>query len=326
MDAPAGKKERPAITAKKKQVEELKAQMGEYPTIALIDLRGLPDKLLQGMRKSLRETSMVKIAKSTVLRRAFEGAGKPAKLSEMLVKPTGLVLTKLSPYELNSMFRGNLLDMAAKPGQVSPEEIVVPAGETDLPPGPTLSELKVAGINAQIKGGKIVVAKDSTVVKEGDTITPEKAKALQTLGIKPFRKGVQLVLAFDGEYIYSPEVLGITPGGLAEDFVSSLAQAFNMSVNAAYPTPANVELILTESVKQGMNVALNGQVYSPESVEQLLALAYNQGCALSDVSPSAGEEAAEKPAEGESAPETEKEGELPPEKEGKPPEEKPEEK
>ncbi len=278
----AEKKERAAIRMKKEKVQEIQKEVKHYPNLVLIDLRNLPDKLLQSMRKRLRAENhgIVRVAKSAVLKRALDGSGKPASLSERLNIPAALVLTNLSPYNLNQVVKGNKLQMAAKPGQISPADIIVPAGETDLPAGPALSELKSAGVNVQIKAGKIAVNKDSTVVKKGEEITAQKAKALQTLGIKPFEAGMNVLLAYDGEFIYAPELLDISAASLAPEFVSSLVDAMNLSVNAKYPSPQSIEMLLVDAYTQGRNAGINGSLYSSESMEQLLTLAARQGLAL----------------------------------------------
>ncbi len=278
----AEKKERPAITRKKAQVSEIQKEVKSYPNLVLIDLRNLPDRLLQSMRKRLREgnSGKVRVAKSAVLRRALDGSGKPQQLSGRLDIPAALVVTSLSPYDLNQMVRGNKLQVAAKPGQISPADIIVPAGETDLPAGPALSELKTAGVNVQIKAGKIAVNKDSMVVKKGEEITPQKAKALQTLGIKPFEVGMNVLLAYDGEYIYAPELLDMSAASLAPGFVSSLLDAMNLSVNAKYPSPQNIEVLLVDAYTQGRSAGINGGLYSSESIGQLLTLAVRHGMAL----------------------------------------------
>ncbi len=276
----AEKKEREAIRRKKELVKDIQKDIGAYPNIILIDLRNLPDKLLQSMRKRLRaeNNGKVRVSKAAVLKRSLEG--KPAPLSERLDIPAALVLTNLSPCDLSKIVKGNKLPMAAKPGQISPADIVVPAGETDLPAGPALSELKTAGVNVQIKAGKIAVMKDSTVAKKGEEITPQKAKALQTLGIKPFEVGMNILLAYDGKYLYSPELLDISAQTLFPEFVSSLTDAMNLSLNAKYPSPQSIDVLLVEAYSQGMNAAMNGNLYSSESAEQLLSLAVRQGMAL----------------------------------------------
>jgi len=302
-------KERPALTRKKAQVKEFEKDLAGAKNIVVIDLRKLPDKLLQNIRKQLRDKGTnIKVAKSAVITRALESSGKPKELIDLFEDPAALVITETTPYELNSFFKKNTMDVAAKPGQIAPTDIIVPAGETDLPPGPALSELKAAGLNAQIRGPKISIVKDSTVVKAGEEITMEKAKALQTLGFKPFTVNVNILLAYDGEYIYAPELLDISAESLAPEFIDSLQGAFNLSVNAGIPSEQNITLLLTEAFTQGRNVGVNGSIYSPQAIEQLLTQSLRAGLALTDLAPAAKEEASkEEPKEVETPKEEPKE-------------------
>ena len=280
------KKDRPEIARKKAQVVEFAKEFSASKNMVIIDLRKLPDRLLQNVRKKLREQgTKIKVAKSAVMTRALEGAGKPKELIDLFEQPAAVVLTELSPYELNKFFRENTMDVIAKSGQIAPIDIIVPAGETKLPPGPALSELKSAGIKVQIRGPKISVTKDSTVVKAGEEITPDKAKALGTLGFKPFKANVDILLAYDGEYIYTPDLLNISAETLAPEFTESLRAAFNISVNADVPTEQNISLLLTQAFTQGMNTAINGDIYSPQAIEQLLTQSLRTGMALSDKVP-----------------------------------------
>lgn len=253
------KKERIAITRKREKAAEIAKEISSAKNVAVIDLRSLPDSLLQKLRKQLREKgSKVRIAKATVLQRALTAAGKPKEMVELFNRPAALVAMDITPYELNQFLRQNIMQVAAKAGEKSPTAIIVPAGDTPLPPGPALSELKTAGLNVQIRGGKIAVIKDSTVVKAGDVITPEKAKALQTLGFKPFTVRASILLAYDGKYVYAPEILDIS-----------------------------AEELLLEAYMQGVNVGINGSIYSPESIEQLLSQSARIGMALSDLTSAA---------------------------------------
>lgn len=240
------------IKKKSGKVSEVKSELSKYPTIALIDLRMLPDKLLQSIRKSIRKDGgSVKITKKAVMDRVFDSVSALSSKKAELKKPVALVLTKMSPYNLNSFFRENKKKRAAKIDEVAPFDIVVPEGETDLPPGPALSELKNAGLNVQIKGGKIVVAKESLVAKKGEKITAPKVAALQKLNIMPFETSVNLVFAYDGEYLYSKDVLDM-----------------------------DVKALLSDAFVQSRNVGINGNYYSQSTIEQLLSSAVRQGMAL----------------------------------------------
>jgi len=322
------------------KVKETTGEMKNYKTVALISLDKLPDALFQRLRKDIRnDGGTVKVLRKAVITRVLESDPKLKEQVGACERPVALVLTNWSPYQLNKFLKTNKKKRAAKAGETAPAEIIISEGETDLPPGPALSELKAGGVNVQIKAGKIVVAKDSTVAKEGDTITPQKAKALQTLGVMPFETTAKLVFGFDGEYSYAPEVLNIGDT-INEDLQSSVQEAFNLSVNADYPTSLNAEHLLQEAFRQAINTAVNGDLYSVVTIDDLLLKALREGKAISDVSPEekaeeAKEKTEEKPKEAEekkeekkeeapkeeSKEEPEKEEKTPEKKEGKPAEE-----
>lgn len=286
-----------AVKKKIEQVESTIAEMKASPTVALIDLRKLPDSLLQKVRKNIREDKgQVKILKKPVIERVLKSDKKLSDHVGECVTPMGLIFTPKSPFELYRFFKTTKKKRAAKVGDTAISDIIVPEGETDLPPGPALSELKAAGINAQIKGGKIVVAKDSPVAKAGEKINLQKAKALQTLGILPFDVTVKYMLGYDGQYIYDSDLFMIEET-IAEDVQASLFDAFNLSVNSCYPTEANAGILLGEALNQSRNMALNGEVYSSISIEQLLSSAFRQGMALSGLEGQAPAEEAKPEAE-----------------------------
>ncbi len=269
-----------AIEAKKEKVEAISSISKKYPVVALLNLRNLPDRILQSSKKKLRGSADFSVAKNSVIIRALDKSGK-GELSAHLDFPTALVFTSLTPYSLYKFFKDNKVKVAAKPGQIAPFDIVVPEGETDLMPGPALSELKGAGINAQIKGGKIIVAKDSVVAKKGAKISDAVCKALQKLNILPFDAMVNMVAAYDGKFTFTSSVLDIDEQQLHADLQASLSQAFNVSYNASFPTSQNISALLSNAFSQGRNMAINGHVYSDASTELLLAQAVILGDTLS---------------------------------------------
>ncbi len=314
--------ERAAIKRKNAQIEEVVKTSGDYSTLAMMDLRKLPDALFQSLRKKIRdEGGKVRVVRKAVAERALDKLGKKlAEKKDECDKPVAFVFTNLSPYNLHRFFQENYRKRAAKTGDVAPYDIIVPAGETDLPPGPALSELKSGGVNVQIKGGKIVVAKDSTVAKEGDRITVMKVKALQKLNILPFESRASMVFAFDGSYVYGSDVLASADNALT-DIQASFRDAVNLSLNANYPTPSNIDMLLVKAVQQSLNFALNGELYSSSSIELLLSSAARQGLALESAVPA--EPSA--PTEGEAEKKEEKKPEETKTEEKKPEEKKPEE-
>lgn len=270
----------------KEKVEEVKdtiGQMKKYKTVALLSLFQLPDALFQSLRKKIREDGgKVFVLRKPVISRILESNKRLAPYVGETNKPVALIYTNGSPYELNQFFKQHRKKRAAKVGDIAIAPIIIPEGDTDLPPGPVLSELKAAGLNVQIKAGKIAVVKESTLAKEGEKLTGQKVKALQSLGIKPFENMARFIMGFDGEYVYTKSVLDVGET-VPQDLAASLSQAMNVSLNLNYPTGQNIKLLLGNAMKQSFNLAINSGAYSSSSIEQLLTSALRQGTALDKV-------------------------------------------
>ncbi|VVC03787.1 50S ribosomal protein L10 [Candidatus Bilamarchaeum dharawalense] len=268
---------RKEVKKKVEQVQKAITDMKKYKTVAMLDLRKLPDALFQSIRKRIREGGgQVLVLKKPVVSRVLAANKKLAAKAGECNKPVALIYTNQSAYELNTFFKQNKKKRAAKSGDVAVTDIIVSEGETDLPAGPALSELKAAGLNAQIKAGKIAIVKESVVAKAGEKITDAKIKALQTLNVMPFEIMANLIFGFDGEYIYTRDLLDMGDT-INADIAVGLSQALNVSLNVKYPTEQNINLLLGEALRQSRDVSLNAGVYSSSSIEQLLSSAVRQG-------------------------------------------------
>jgi large subunit ribosomal protein L10 len=271
---------RKTIKMKIDQVNDAVKDMKKFKTVALLDLRRLPTALFQSLRKRIREDGgRVLVLKKPVISRVLAANPKLKSHVADCNKPVALIYTNHSPYEINAFFNQNKKKRAAKVGDIAITDIVVPEGETDLPPGPALSELKAGGLNVQIKAGKIAITKESTVAKAGEKLTIPKVKALQTLGVMPFEVMASMITASDGEYSYSKELLDMGDT-IVPDLSMSLKQAVNFSISAGYPTSQNIGMLLGGAFKQSVSLSLTANVYSSSSIEQLLTSALRQGMAL----------------------------------------------
>jgi large subunit ribosomal protein L10 len=264
-------KARPAHQLKQSVVDELAEKIKKAKTIAVVNLTQLPDKQFSLIKKKLRGKALFVVAKNTLIKRAVEKAKRGQELLTHVNAPTALVFTDMNPFELVGFVRKNKGKAAAKPGQIAPFDLIVPAGETSLPPGPVLSELKSAKIQAQIQGGKVVISKDSTVAKKGEKITDLAAKALQKLGIEPFEIGMNISAALEDGTVYKQDVLEIDEEKLLADFAQAHQNALNLSVEIGYVTAQNIEILIGKAVRSAKAVALDAKMDDKSAVDKTLA-------------------------------------------------------
>lgn len=96
------------VKKKVEKIKEVEADMKNYKSLALIELKNLPDVLLQTSRKKIREEGgKVIVAKKVIFQKILEKDKKLTKFLEMLGDPVALILSNSTPYELNKFFKTN---------------------------------------------------------------------------------------------------------------------------------------------------------------------------------------------------------------------------
>jgi len=268
------------IEKKKKQVEELASEIKGHSVVGSADISGLPNRQFQNVRKKLRGQASFKVAKKSVLTRAVKESGKAVELIEQIKEQSAIFISQSNPFDLFRKISSVRTKLAAKPGQISPEDIVVPAGETTLAPGPVLTELKNAGINAKIDKGKIAIMKDAVVAKKGEPISDSAAKVLQILGIKPFEAKMKIRAIWEDGILYHENVLNVDIDEFRKDVVACARNGFNMTFNIAYATPMNAGLLLQKAHREALSVGIEANVYSPATMNHIISKAHRVAASI----------------------------------------------
>jgi large subunit ribosomal protein L10 len=159
-------------------------------------------------------------------------------------------------------------------------DVIVPAGNTGLPPGPIISQLGSVGLPTRIEAGSVWVNKDTLVAKKGDIIDAKLAGVLSKLGIKPVEVGLILKAVYDEGLLFTDEQLHLDLDGFRKNIVEAQSNALSLSVNTGYATPDSISLMLQTAHRKAFNLALNAGIPTKETIGDLLRKAYAEGMSL----------------------------------------------
>lgn len=253
---------------KQKRVEELYEEAKKYKNIAVVSLYKTKGKLQKKMREKLSRFGKVYAGKKVVLGRLLERFGLTVESRE----PFAVVFTDKSPYEIYWEIADIKEKRYARSGETAEADIEVADGETSLQPGPVLSELKVAGLDARVQGGKITIAKPCVIAKKGEQIKDTVAKALQKLNIMPFDMKIKVLYGYDGRTLFSGDVLSLS----REDVKAGIAAAQQMSNSLSIATGYYTGLTIRHAISKagGYEKALSSKIayYNEHSIKLKLAL------------------------------------------------------
>ena len=234
-------------------------------------------------RKALKDDVEFFSIKDKVAQKALENLDIPG-IRDMAAELTGqcmFMFTNMSPFKLNVLLAKNKIMMAARGGDIASVDVVVPAKNTGIAPGPMLTEFKEAGIPTKIDQGTIWIAKDTTPVKKGEAINEKLAALLGKLDIKPVEAGITLYTALEEGFKYAEQEMIIDVEKIRDEFAQAHQEAVSLSIEAAYVTPENISQILSKAAQAARSVSVESGFMTDETKEQILQKAHGQAQALS---------------------------------------------
>ncbi len=270
------------IEQKKRIVEQGSGSLRGYSTIAVLPLSGIPDRLLQSVRNKMRGDVEFITGRKNILARVLKSDSRTAGLVEHIEGTCAVVMSNSSPFELYRTFKNNSIRLAAKPNQIAPEDIHIEAGETSLAPGQAVTELKSAGIDVKIDRGKVVISKAKVLVRKGDKISTNVAKALHALDVLPFTAELAPSVTLSGGLLFTPEVLGIDRDTSVAGILRAFGYGLALSMHAKIVNRFTIGNMVVEAYNNAVALGVGAKIYDTEIIEKLLELGHFEALKLGD--------------------------------------------
>ena len=261
----------------KKKIEELKkvtAQLGEYPVVGILNMHKMPAGQLHEIRNKLRGKAVIRMTKKAIMKRAFD-AKKLGALEPYVKEEPALFLTKENPFKIAKVIQLSTSEASARPGDIAPKDIIIPEGPTNLPPGPAIGELQKVKIPAGVVGDKIVVKKETVLVREGGEITKDIANVLAKLEIKPMEISLDLRVVWENGTVYEKDVLFLPADHYTNGIMQASAEALNLSVHINYCTRENIPILIGKVHREAEALAHAANIITPATIKSMLGKAHN---------------------------------------------------
>lgn len=238
---------------KKQEIEKIKKLMLQYRVISLGDIKSLPSKQFQNIRKKLKGKVLIRVTKKRLIKIAIESLKeKDLKSLEKYLENSMPVLlfTNEDPFKLYKLLKKSKSKAAAKMGQTAPMDLMISAGPTSFAPGPIIGELGQVGIVASVEAGKVTIKRDTILVKAGEIISDKKASILAKLGVEPMEIGLNLQVIYDNGTLYDKSVLDFDEDKLLNDLKSSHQRALSLASKIGYTTKETIKMLITKASLQ----------------------------------------------------------------------------
>jgi len=266
---------------KREEVDELVEFIDSFNSVGIVGVAGIPSRQLQAMRRELHGSADVRMSRNTLTVRALEEVDAGVEdLTQYVSGQVALIGTNDNPFGLFKQLEASKTPAPINAGEVAPNDVVIPEGDTGVDPGPFVGELQTIGAAARIQDGSIMVTEDSKVLEEGEVVDDDLANVLTELGIEPKEVGLDLKGVYSEGVLFEPDELEIDVDEYEADIQAAAAAARNLSVNAAYPTAATAGTLLAKASGEAKSVGLFAEIESPDVVPDLIGKADAQLRAL----------------------------------------------
>ncbi|MDP6458298.1 MAG: 50S ribosomal protein L10, partial [Candidatus Bathyarchaeota archaeon] len=183
--------------------------LDEYKLIGAADLTKVGSGMLQDLRKQLRGQVTIKGIKNTLMRISMEKVGLH-ETKDFLSQIKGqniYIFSNGNPFSLAMTLHRNKVRVFAKAGDTALEDLIVPAGNTGLSPGPIISKFGDLAIRTRIEAGNIWVVNDTKVAKTGDEISEDLSDLLVRLGVRAAEMGLEIKAVYEDGVVIPKEDL-----------------------------------------------------------------------------------------------------------------------
>jgi len=276
---------RQSTLLKADEVKEIKGFLSQYNAVGIASLEKVRSAQLQKLRKKLEKSANFRVVKNSLMTRAVSETKDKAgidKLEEYLTGPNLFLFTNLNPFKLVILLEKSRVKATARAGDLAAFDVIVPAGNTGLPPGPIISQFTAVGLRTRIESGSVWVSKDTLVVKEGEAISAQLASLLSKLGIKPVEVGLSLKVVYDDGLILTEEDLTVDLDEFRRSVEEAHQFAFILSLEAAIILPENISFLLRRGHQEAYSLALNAGIPAKDTIVDLVRKANMEMLSLSE--------------------------------------------
>ena len=269
--------ERQIAPRKLQEVKFLKENIEKYNVIGLVSMEKIDARSITKLRKALRGKVVMRMSKKRLIKRALEGSKKKniQKLADEIMGSSALIFTNMNPIELSQFLVSNATKGPAKAGDIAPDAITVPAGDTRIPPGPIISEFSsILKLPTMIKDGTIHIREDAVTHEKGASIDLKQALLLKRLGIEPMTVSLDFYCAWENGAILPREVLHLDIDKILNEFATGHQHGLNVAMSLKMVTNATVVPLLSLASQHATAIALNTPgLFIPSIIPQYLAKA-----------------------------------------------------
>ncbi|MHA1193495.1 MAG: hypothetical protein ACTSP9_14615 [Promethearchaeota archaeon] len=169
----------------------------------------------------------------------------------------------------------------AKPDDITPVDVWVPAGDTGLPTGQVISELNMTlRLPTQIQNDTIWIREDTRTHKAGDFVNVKQAAVLKKLGVTPIESVIKIHYAWSDGEVYSADVIYMNLEAFKQDLASAYLAAQHLAIELGVVDKETIKPMIQKAYREALGILFDSPVYIEDMRDEYIQKAVSNATTL----------------------------------------------
>ena len=248
----------------------------KYKNIVIADVKDISTDKIQKIRHeiiSLGETETL-CGKTTVIQKAIHDMKDAAEgdlpkhlpekaLEDFVEAMPGIhllvIFTNKDIAEISNITAKYVIEKQAKPGQISPVEIIIPAGPTGMDSS-QIDYFQALKIPTKVMRNQLEITTATKILTVGQKITLSEINLMKKFNIKPYKHQMKIKKLLLNGKIYGEEILKVTNDYMKTKLEQGIKNVLGFSLAAHIPTQASAPHMISNAFRNICALSLGTNV------------------------------------------------------------------
>ena len=270
---------------KTKVYEKTQEFFKKFKNVIVSDVKDISTDKIQKIRHeivSLKETETL-CGKTTVIQKAIDELIEKKNLPKHLPEDQLQLLSKSMPgihllliftnkdlADINAITSKYVIEKQAKPGQISPVEIIIPAGPTGMDSS-QIDYFQALKIPTKVMRNQLEITTATKILVPGQKITLSEINLMKKFNIRPYKHQMKIKKVMLNGKLYGEEILKVTDDYMKAKLEQGIKNVLGFSLGAHIPTPSSAPHVVANAFRNicalslGTNVLIDATKNMKES-------------------------------------------------------------
>lgn len=248
----------------------------KYKNIVIADVKDISTDKIQKIRHeiiSLGETETL-CGKTTVIQKAIHDMKDAAEgdlpkhlpekaLEDFVEAMPGIhlliIFTNKDIAEISNITAKYIIEKQAKPGQISPVEIIIPAGPTGMDSS-QIDYFQALKIPTKVMRNQLEITTATKILTVGQKITLSEINLMKKFNIKPYKHQMKIKKLLLNGKLYGEEILKVTNDYMKTKLEQGIKNVLGFSLAAHIPTQASAPHMISNAFRNICALSLGTNV------------------------------------------------------------------